>query len=86
MGKSKAAGKINIKSFARPWCYKNKLILRHRLRTLAFMINWEITLEITKKNKLKGLNQTSNFFTLCLHMQFETIILDKEHHFKTSLT
>ena len=46
MGKSKATSlkvqeKINIKSFALPWCYKNKLILRHRLRTLADMIDWE---------------------------------------------
>ena len=73
MGKSKATclkvqKKINIKSFALPWSYKNKLIWRHRLRTLADVIDWEITLEITKKNKLKRLNQTSNFFTVCLHM------------------
>ena len=60
MGKSKATSlkvqeKINIKSFALPWCYKNKLILRHRLRTLADMIDWEVTLEITKKINWKDL-------------------------------
>ena len=65
MSKSKAKSlkvqeKINIISFALPWCYKNKLILRHWLRTLADMIDWEITLEITKKYQLKRLNQTSN--------------------------
>ena len=48
--------------------YTNKLILRHRLCTLADMIDWKITLEISKKNKMKRLNETSNFFTLCLHM------------------
>ena len=63
IGKSKATRKINIKSFTLPWCYKNKdiLILRHRLCTLADMIDWEVTLETTK-------NQNSNLFTLCLHM------------------
>ena len=60
MSKSKAASlqvqeKINIKSFGLPWCYKNKLILRNRLRTLADMIDWEVTLEIHKKINRKDL-------------------------------
>ena len=64
----KVLEKINIKSFALPWCYKNKLILRHKLCTLADMIDWEVALEITKKINWKRFDQTSNFFTLCLHM------------------
>ena len=43
-GKSKATslkvqGKINIKSFALPSSYKNRLTVRHRLRTLADTID-----------------------------------------------